>query len=1018
MTTRPRTILDLFEQQTTAAPERPALAYGEDRWTYGALDGLAEDLARPLRAAGVRPGRLVPLLVGDGPALPIAMLALLKLGAAFVPLDETWPAARLDIVLDDLDSDVVVCHPAFVDLAGRRSALAVELDVLDPSTPRHSAAGRLSVDLAYGYYTSGSTGRPKCALNAHHGLLNRFQTMSRRFQDDGAVVLQNSRHVFDSSLWQLLWPLTAGNQVVIPIREGILDLTETVATIAEHGVTMTDFVPSVFNTLVAVLESDEQMAQRLSSLRRVLIGGEEASARAVATFLRLLPDVRVTNTYGPTECSIGSVFHELDGAAPVPLGRAIDNTFAVVLDENQRPVAPGEQGEICIGGECVGLGYLNDSERTARAFVDNPLAGVASPLLYRTGDQGWKDADGVLYFAGRRDHQVKIGGVRIELSEIEAALTTHSDVLDARVVLTRQNETGRLVAFIVATGALDIEELRVHVAGQLPPTSVPRQIVVLDRFPLTANGKADRVALVQLAAAADADQAGDAAHPAHGPETETERKVQAIWSDLLGIDAVDVTTSFFALGGDSLGAHRLVIALTPIAGRRLKIQDVLTHSTVRALAALLDGEASTVDSRQNAAPRIDHDRLKADSVLHPAIQGAPCEEPWTLDRVLLTGATGFVGAHLLVELLTAGARVECLVRANDHHTAWARLHAALARYGLAPTSLHRVRVHLGDVAQPRLGLSLTAYDELTKLTGTVVHAAAAVNLLLDYDALRASNVEGTARVLAFCTTGRPKNLHHISTLGVFSASSSSTLLHEDVDLEAVPLPSIGYSQSKWVAERMVAAARERGVLANIYRVGEVGPHSITGRPSERGLVDALLAAAVTHRRYPEVPLGIDFIPVDYVAKLVLAAIVTGEMGHAYHISQSTTVGLDELFDALTKLVPMEQVSYERFWQGLGSDEPSARLRTVLPEPTGAPDRDLAQLAGLLLAGTRRIESSRADRLAQASGLTMPERSALLRLYTMSCVASIELGRSRTTFDGMQIIMNDRGWTHEGAVVRE
>ncbi|MFD2350853.1 AMP-binding protein [Nonomuraea ferruginea] len=230
--------------------------------------------------------------------------------------------------------------------------------------------------MIYGFYTSGSTGAPKCALNHHRGLVNRLTTMSRRF-GDGAdhVTLQNSRSTFDSSMWQVLWPLVSGGQVVLPHRDGILDLEETATTIGRYGVTMTDFVPSVLEAFVSLLEVREDLREATSSLRRMLIGGEAAGAGVVHRLRALLPGLEVTNTFGPTECSIGSVFHDVTDADAdrIPLGRPIDNTAAILLDDDLKPVPVNTPGEMYLGGECVGAGYLNDPERTARVLVANPF---------------------------------------------------------------------------------------------------------------------------------------------------------------------------------------------------------------------------------------------------------------------------------------------------------------------------------------------------------------------------------------------------------------------------------------------------------------------------------------------------------------------------------------------------------------------------------------------------------------------------------------------------------------------
>ncbi|MFF8393078.1 amino acid adenylation domain-containing protein [Streptomyces sp. NPDC016172] len=993
------TILELFHERVAATPEQIAVVFGEDLMTYRELDGKANALAARLAAAGVEYGELTPLLVGNGSGLPLSAIALMKLAAPFVPLDESWPVSRIEAVLDQLDPKVVVCSPTLAGLgtaAGAgRMVVTVDPARLPVEAARPSVPGPTSHDLIYGFFTSGSTGVPKCALNVHLGLLNRFLTMSRRFEADGAVVLQNSRHVFDSSVWQLLWPLTTGATVVIPVRNDILDLTETMNVIAHHGVTMTDFVPSIFNTLVTMLSSDPQLKENLRSLRRVLIGGEEISPKAVAQFRTLLPAVRITNTYGPTECSIGSVFHEVGDEDPIPIGRPIDNTVALVLDQDGNRVAPGEQGEIYIGGDCLGGGYLNDPEKTAAAFVPNPFPAIPGPLLYRTGDLGRADDKGVLHFIGRRDHQVKLNGVRLELSEVEAALAQHSGVQDAKAVIAGEEGAQRLVAFVLPTTPsvpVDMADLRDHLAGLLPPDSIPKSVIELTAFPLTPNGKTDRRTLAQLAVTATV------AAEATEPQGVLEQKIQDVWSTILAIPGIGTTTSFFEVGGDSLSAQRLASALRTVLGRTLSVREIVSHPTIRSQAALADGGRPPLAKETT-------ERLLADLELPADIQRGS-GQTWSPGTVLLTGATGFIGVHLLHELLArTSERVVCLIRATDRQSALERVEASLKHYGLLDsTPLDRLVPLNGDLTRPAFGLTHTEHAELADQVDTVVHSAAMVNLLFDYDAHRPANVLGTLEILRFLSTGRRKHLHHISTLGIFPEDAlDEARISERAELVETAIPLDGYVQSKWVAEELVLRARLRGLESSVYRLGEVAPHSATGIPSDRGLIDALLCAAVAHGIHPETRASVDCTPVDYVARLVVAGINTGRVGQTYHAVQQAGFELDELFQALARRSPVERVPYQDFWDALGStDDQSLRLRSMLPEPNGADG-----LVQVFSDASQRFATDNTEQLAAEAGIVLPERAATLDRYAAGCVERVHDGQRASDlsapvrFNGME-----------------
>jgi AMP-binding enzyme len=330
------TVTTLIEKQIAARPDSTAYVFEDLSLTYAELGARAEHLAADLERKGARKGDLVGVLVGNSLELPVAILACLKLGAVFIPMDEMWPEERLQSLFRDTDPKaIIVADAAKVPKDLHDRLVRYDGGHGDPPPPG-AREEVLPTDLIYGIPTSGSTGPPKCSLNIHRGLVNRLQYMTRRYESGPSeVVLQNSRPAFDSSLWQLLWPLTNGAKVVIPRPSKQLDLAHTIELIDRHQVTMTDFVPSVFNTLVRQLEQDSKDVTRLTSLRNLLIGGEEINPTYCRRFARLLPEVGLTNTYGPTEASIGMVFHAVDTESEqdIPIGRPIDNTYGVVLDE-------------------------------------------------------------------------------------------------------------------------------------------------------------------------------------------------------------------------------------------------------------------------------------------------------------------------------------------------------------------------------------------------------------------------------------------------------------------------------------------------------------------------------------------------------------------------------------------------------------------------------------------------------------------------------------------------------------
>ncbi|MEV8516349.1 amino acid adenylation domain-containing protein [Dactylosporangium sp. NPDC051484] len=961
----PRTcsVLDLFEVVARGTPDRPAVSHGPAGLTFAELDAAATTVAAALREHGVGPGDLVPLLIGNSLHFPVAVLGAMKAGAVYVPVDPDWPATRIQGALRQLAPAVILAvraTGAAVPASDGPKTVVLAVDDLPPAPAAAPADGARPgpEDLIYGYFTSGSTGTPKCTLNRHRGLVNRLTAMSGHFGDGaGQIVLQNSRPTFDSSMWQVLWPLTTGGRVVIPDRRGILDLEETCRIIGRHGITITDFVPSVLSALVALLELRPDLVADLSGLRRMLIGGEAANRHVLQRLHTLLPGLRVTNTYGPTECSIGSVFHDIDlDADPVavsgqdgsiPLGGPIPNTAALVLDDDLRPLPPGKIGEIFIGGECVGAGYLHDAERTAQAFVDNPFTAVPGPTLYRTGDLGHVGPDGLLRFDGRRDDQVKVGGVRIELAEIERALLEVAGVRDAAVVASGEGAGRSLVAFLTAgsPGEPETDAVVAHLRRQLPAEVVPRRLVRLAELPLTPNGKLDRRRLEQLAA----ERIAEAAEPTAvvAPASGTEELVAGVWREVLQVETVSVDVAFTEYGGTSLLAHRIGTLLGSRAGRPVDVGALLRADTVREQAALLLGGGRPARA-DGGITQLEADRRVAEL---GAVRARPA--PQRSHRVLVTGSTGFIGAHLLAELLSRPTvHIICLVRAADVPAARERLRAALRHYRLAEALTRldyalgygQLRIIAGDLAAPELGLPHGAFTRLAHEVDAVLHAGARVNFLSDYAGLRADNVLGTRELLRLALTGDGCRLHVLSSFSAFGADElaghGGAPIGEDRLPDPARPPADGYSRSKHVVEHVLEDSRRYGLDSVVYRLGEIWPHSRTGVPNAASIAHGLIAACARTGIVFPTTAATDHLPVDLVAGYVATA-VTGRRptGDRVHLLRPTSLRFAEVFDALVDRGIAEPGGFPRFWARLhelverdGADELLVRAAMLLPAP--------------------------------------------------------------------------------------
>ncbi|MEU2792834.1 non-ribosomal peptide synthase/polyketide synthase [Streptomyces sp. NPDC007100] len=577
------TLPELFEAQAARTPDAVAVVAEGEALSYGELDAWANRLAQALVERGAGPERVVAVALPRSLELVVALLAVLKSGAAYLPVDPSHPAERTRAMLDEARPVCVLDDPEGVRNPRPETAGAARTVPLTPSHP------------AYVLYTSGSTGTPKGVVVPHAGIVNRLLWAQAEYGLDASdAVLQKTPYGFDVSVWEFFWPLITGARLVVARPDGHRDPAYLAALIREHAVTTVHFVPSMLRAFL-----DEPGAAGCTSLRRVLCSGEALPAR-LAAHGRTVLGPKLHNLYGPTEASVDVTSWACeDGPGTVPIGRPVHNTRLYVLDAALRPVMPGVTGELYVAGVQLARGYLARPGLTADRFVACPF-GAPGERMYRTGDLARWTTGGVLEFAGRADDQVKLRGFRIELGEVEAVLSRHDAVAQAAVVL-REDRPGdqRLVAYAApAPGAApEPEELRESAARALPDYMVPAVVVVLDALPLTPNGKLDRRALP----APD----GTAQAPGRAPRTLHEEILCGIFADVLGRSVPGIDDGFFDLGGHSLLATRLVSRVRDALGAELSVRDVFEAPTVAGLAARIGTGGGRRPALRPAAHRPD-----------------------------------------------------------------------------------------------------------------------------------------------------------------------------------------------------------------------------------------------------------------------------------------------------------------------------------------------------------------------------------------------------------------------------
>ena len=571
----------LFEAQVLAQPHAAAVAFGSERLDYAELNRRANRLAHRLIDAGVGPDVLVGLAVERSIEMVVGLLAVLKAGGAYVPLDPEYPRERLAYMLEDSGVKLLLTQVHLreqLPIPQELETLVLGESGFEGYSEANPAIGLDGENLAYVIYTSGSTGQPKGAGNRHSALLNRLQWMQEAYAlDVSDSVLQKTPFSFDVSVWEFFWPLMTGARLVVAAPGDHRDPAKLVNLINTEQVTTLHFVPSMLQVFL-----QDPAVSTCHSLQRIVCSGEALPVDAQQQVFAKLPQAGLYNLYGPTEAAI-DVTHWTcveEGRDAVPIGRPIANLGCYILDSNFEPVPVGVLGELYLGGVGLARGYHRRPALTAERFIAHPF--VQGERLYRTGDLARYRADGVIEYAGRIDHQVKLRGLRIELGEIEARLLEHDWVRETAVLAV---DGKYLVGYLVLQNAGDDwrNVLSAHLAQQLPDYMVPAQWLLLEQMPLSPNGKLDRKAL-------PAPDVAQQSHVYEAPQSELEQQIAAIWAQVLELERVGLNDNFFELGGHSLLVINVISRMQLDLGLRPAPQDIFQHPDVRRLAAYLEGQ--------------------------------------------------------------------------------------------------------------------------------------------------------------------------------------------------------------------------------------------------------------------------------------------------------------------------------------------------------------------------------------------------------------------------------------------
>lgn len=917
----------LFEQQAQATPDAIALEDERRTLTYAELDRETWGLADSLRQLGVGRDDLVGILMGRSADYVVAALAALRAGGAFLVLELAYPPGLLCDVIDDAKPSVVVTQRAHA----AQIKTEVPIIVVDEPEPVSNGNVLVTVDvkpplpsdddldrLAFVSYSSGTTGQPKGIANPH-----RAAVLSYDLRFDVSDLKPGDRvacNIF--FVWEMIRPLLRGATTIAVPDSISYDPTELVQMLASRRVTETLMTPTL---LATVLSRHPDLGTKLPDLKSLWLNGEVVTTDLCQRAFRALPNTRLLNVYSASEThevAAGDIKTFINLDDPVcPVGQPMDPKHTYILDQAWNRLGPGEVGELFVGGQLLARGYLNLPETTAQAFQPDPFDTTPGARMYRTGDVARLLPSGLLEITGRVGGMIKTRGYTVQPAAVETTIVKCLAVRDCAVTARGEGLQRQLVAYVVP----DKDDVRgrtilvIDASGRSPVARralsehlahymIPPQWVELDQLP--THGVSGKVDLKALPPPPAPETPVGKAPAEHNVKIKMDTIVQ-MWASTLNLpcSAVSPKHDFFDLGGHSLILADLASRLSKTFGFPVPLAPLAGSPTLEghleAVRAARDGHTAAVQADLPAVLRSDcelPDDIQAPGAKMCALKDA--------DAVLLTGATGYLGAFLLKALVeNTSAHIVCIVRfpepSEDSRPAgMARIRKNLLDLGLWNDNIpERMEILPGNLSRKRLGLSPESFDDLAARVQVIIHAAATVNLVYPYAALRHANVRGTREILRLAAR-HGATVHHISTNGVLPPSAAGWSEEAMVKLDEVPTTILdGYGQTKWVAEKLVCEAGKRGLPVKVYRPGTISGHSITGSTNTYDLLNALIVESLHLGYAPDVEGWLaEMTPVDFVTQAIITLCDHVDSTQlVYHLGDSTPLTSRELFGTLAGL---------------------------------------------------------------------------------------------------------------------
>ncbi|MDR1067363.1 MAG: amino acid adenylation domain-containing protein [Clostridiales bacterium] len=910
------TLIGAFERQAEETPDKIAVRAGGFRASYAELNRMAARTANFLSARNVKAGDRVAVYAHRDIQTVANILAVLKIGAAYVPIDPDQPKSRTGLALSDAKCEIALDSRA-------KDAMSAYDD--DLNFMRTNAVK--SADVAYIIYTSGSSGRPKGVVITHKAAMNTITDINRKFQiDDSDSILCVSSFTFDLSVYDIFGSLCVGATLILARDSG--NAADMASLIAEEGVTIWNSVPALFEMYLSETQPSDDSYYQTSQTREVsleetngprlaLLSGDYIPLDLPSKIKERYPNCDVISLGGATEAAIWSIYYPVKHTDPswktIPYGYPLANQRIYTLDQFGRDCPFGTEGEIYIGGAGLALEYCGDPEKTEKSFITHPIYG----RLYKTGDMGAHARENYVEFMGRRDSQVKIHGYRIELGEIESAMLACEGVESAVIVKNAKNKNA-LIGYYVSSTAAEKERVLDFLNSKLPKYMIPPLLKRVDKMPLTKNGKIDYKKLAESA---------EDKNEKIAPRNDVERALYGYFKETLNIGDLSVFDNFFELGGDSLKGIALYNKLQEEF--IVDINSVFQHQTIESLAKNLTRK-QTKNERQTlerfkrqllsmtenpeAENALEQDYKAYLSVAERELNDIDTDDLNEYDNILLTGATGYLGAYLLKDLLeNSESRICAIVRGDGGEK---RLKDKFSHY-FGSASLERFENRLevieGDISKDNLGMSPEAYEGLARRVNAVFNCAAKTQHIGLYKDFYENNVLGVENLLEFCLFGANKDFYQMSTTRVMDmADGASHKLFSEYDEDISSELTEFYARSKLEAEKLAIRYREKGVNATIFRIGTIVSDSKTGRFQENMESNAfylIMRSFFEIGRMPDINSELlDLSFADYVSEAVLKLAMRKNLkNHIHHVFNYNKISMAEFYNLLKEAGMMEDL---------------------------------------------------------------------------------------------------------------